>query len=120
MSDCLLRLVTFEKATQAVGALRALLLRPDTHRAEILEKFWMLNDVVLQLADAVSDCPQEAAELIANQYIPFIRHLVDVLNFTRVSRFAMIPAVNQACDQINSHLCEIKRLTDTAKVAGAL
>ena len=52
MSDCLLRLVTFEKATQAVAAVRALLLRHDTDRAEILEKFWMLNDVVLQLADA--------------------------------------------------------------------
>lgn len=117
MGDCLSRLATFEKATKAAAEIS--LLRLDADRAEILDKFWMLDDGILQLVDAVSDCPKEAAELMANQYKPFIQQIVDILSFARVSKFATIAAVNQACDHINRHLCEIKRVTDPVRAAGA-
>jgi hypothetical protein len=120
MNECVLRPMMFERAIKAAADLRALLLTPDPDRAEILERFWMLDDGILQLVEAVSECPTQAAELINNQYKPFIRQVVDVLNFARVSRFAMIPTVNQACDHVNTYLCEMKRLTDTATAAGAL
>jgi hypothetical protein len=117
MSDSVSCLATFEKTTKAAAEIS--LLRLDADRAEILEKFWMLHDGILQLADSVSDRPKEAAELMANQYKPLVQQIVDTLSFARVRKFADIPAVNQACDHIHSQLSEIKRLTDGSKAAGA-
>lgn len=82
--------------------------------SEILDRFWLLQDLLDRLVDAVD---QEGGEV--SQCRTVIRNVVNTLQSPQARKRATVPGVRNACDKINGLLINLERMTQQARAAGA-
>ena len=78
---------------------------------EILDRFWLLQDSLNRLVDAVDD---DRGEIGRSRKV--IRCVVVALE-SQARRCTTIPAVKLACDRINNLLVRLERTTQQVPVA---
>lgn len=82
-----------------------------TEIGEILDRFWLLQDALNRLVDALDDDGGQASECRK-----LIRLVVAALE-SQGGRRATIPAVKNACDKINALLIRLERTTQQVRAA---
>ena len=94
--------------------------RSATPVAEILDRFWRLQDDVHRLLEAMADAPIETAEALSD-YPSLLQDVINVLEFTsKLQTFRNIPALREAGESINNSLIEIQRLRQVRGVAATV
>ena len=89
--------------------------------AEVLDRFWCLQDNLALLVEAVADRPQEAMEALREQDAIPVENVVDVLTFTSKLKIGKLPAVAESCAKINDSLWKLQTLLgDRRAVAAAI
>jgi hypothetical protein len=78
--------------------------------AEILDRFWGLQDNLSRLLEAITDYPAETMEAL-EKYPRLLTDVVDVLEFSaKLQTLRNIAAVRDAGESINTSLVEIQYL----------
>lgn len=87
--------------------------------ADILDRFWGLQDNLSRLLEAMTDHPTETMEAL-DSYPGLLKDVVDVLEFSaKLQTLRNIPAVRGAGDSINSSLTDIQYLRQSHAVAAS-
>ncbi len=81
-----------------------------TEVADVLDRFWRLQDQLSLLVEAVSDRPEEARELLKEGHSIPIQSIVDILGFTSKLKIGKLAAVAESCSKINDALWKLEAL----------
>jgi hypothetical protein len=82
--------------------------RSHTPVAEVLDRFWALQDHLSRLLEALTDHPAESLEVL-EAHPKLLSDVVDVLEFSsKLQALKTIAAVRDASESINSSLMEIQ------------
>ena len=101
-----------EGVEQAVNQIHELF-RGYPERAETLDRFWRLQDLLYRLSDAINNSSATAV-----QYQGLTRKIVDVLRSTEVfSLSCSIPAVKCSCASINATLLGMEHEKEQGRAA---
>jgi hypothetical protein len=85
-----------------------------TDISEILDRFWLLEDLLNRLIDVVD---QERGDVVQCRSV--IRNVVNAMDSPQVRKRTIIPGMRIVCDKINDLLAQLERSTQHARAAGA-
>src|ERR1700685_3559088 len=87
--------------------------------AEILNRYWALQDNLSRLLEAITDHPSETLEVL-DEHPRLLTDVIDVLEFSsKLHMLKTIAAVREAGESINSSLLEIQYLKQSRALAAS-
>jgi hypothetical protein len=107
-----------QELTVSVSEVRTLF-RSSFPVAEILDRFWALQDNLSRLLEAISDYPAETLEVLES-HPRLLTDVVDVLEFlSKLPDLRQIAAVRESAEAIKNSLLEIQCARQTRAVAAS-
>ena len=82
----------------------------------VLNAFWMLQDSLIRLLEAVDDSRLESLNTLSQHHQRLVSRVVEVLQLTKRSRYAKNFGVETACERINESLLSLAQLSYTKNV----
>ena len=104
--------------SKAVGDIR-MGFRSNIDTAEVLDRFWCLQDQISRLVESAVDRRQETLHLLKQRHPRLIQNVIDVLSFAEKLHITDRSAIAAATFAINRSLEKLEYLREQANVAAA-